>query len=132
MVALVVGTCRRIVSARHTHAVRPPGGRSWVHSLVLRAPRTAHRTQHRTCHALPSPLPPPSAAGSQPGDVAFLDGTAPPATFPKKISSEWRAVAASEALVVRKGHATLGGEKLVTAKGSITVAADIPDGSGIH
>jgi aminoacyl tRNA synthase complex-interacting multifunctional protein 1 len=63
--------------------------------------------------------------------VVSAEGAPPPAIYPKVVKTdEWKAVV--EGLSVQRGRATHAGRALVTARGAVTLPADIPDGAGIH
>ena len=67
----------------------------------------------------------------KPGDAVYLEGGQPGTDFPKECkSAKWREVVAG--LAVGGGAARYTGTPLVTAAGPLTVAADMPDGAGIH
>ncbi|KAK9901585.1 hypothetical protein WJX75_003488 [Coccomyxa subellipsoidea] len=69
--------------------------------------------------------------GSAVGDPVFLEGSSPAAEYPKVLKSgPWKDIVAG--LSVRSGRATFEGQPLVTAKGSVTLPAEMPDGAGIH
>ena len=71
------------------------------------------------------------AEGSAVGDPVFLEGSSPAAEYPKVLKSgPWKDIVAG--LSVRSGRATFEGQPLVTAKGSVTLPAEMPDGAGIH
>ena len=67
----------------------------------------------------------------QPGDLIYPEGSQPGTDFPTECkSAKWREVVAG--LAVGGGGARYKGAPLVTAAGALTVAADMPDGAGIH
>ena len=67
----------------------------------------------------------------QPGDPVYLEGGQPAGEWPKQCKSDkWKDVVAG--LAVAGGVARYQATPLVTAAGPLTVAADMPDGAGIH
>lgn len=68
--------------------------------------------------------------GCQPGDLVMCEGSEP-AVPPKECKSKfWKEVV--EGLAVRGGVARYKNKPLVTWSGPVKVAADMPDGAGIH
>lgn len=69
--------------------------------------------------------------GCSPGDVIHLEGGTPGADFPKECKSKfWKEIVSG--LAVAGGKPQYKGTTLVTSLGPLTVAADMPDGAGIH
>ena len=65
------------------------------------------------------------------GDKVFLEGGAAPTEYAKTLKSDpWRSIV--ESLNVKAGKAVYESKPLVTAKGSITLAPEMPDGASIH
>ena len=65
------------------------------------------------------------------GDQVSLEGTSPAEEYPKVLKSgPWKDIVAG--LSVRSGRATFEGQPLVTAKGYVSLPAEMPDGAGIH
>jgi tRNA-binding EMAP/Myf-like protein len=82
-----------------------------------------------------APRPPPSlpraAAGSEAGDAVYLEGGAPSEGHPKICKSDdWRSIVAR--LSVQAQRPCFEGRAFVTARGVVTLPAEMPDGSGIH
>jgi hypothetical protein len=74
---------------------------------------------------------PGESEGARPGDLVHLDGSCPPATYPKVLKlDDWRKVVSG--LVVRGGKATFEGTPFMTSAGVVTVPGEIVEGSGIH
>jgi aminoacyl tRNA synthase complex-interacting multifunctional protein 1 len=69
--------------------------------------------------------------GSEPGDAVYLEG-GEPTQAPAKVlkSDDWKAIVAG--LTVKCSRATFEGTAFVTARGPVTLPAEIPDGAGIH
>lgn len=71
------------------------------------------------------------AEGSLAGDVVYLEGSEPSASYPKQLKSDiWKKIVAE--FKAMQGVACCANHKLCTQKGAITVPSDMPDGSGIH
>lgn len=69
--------------------------------------------------------------GCSPGDAIHLEGGAPGTDFPKECKSKfWKEIVSG--LAVAAGKPQYRGTPLVTSCGPLTVAADMPDGAGIH
>eukprot|EP00798_Chlamydomonas_sp_ICE-L_P007683 gene7683-843_t len=69
--------------------------------------------------------------GSEPGDLVYLEGSAPTTTAVKTMKSDdWKSIVAE--LAVKSSKATLSSTALVTAKGPVTLPSEIPEGAGIH
>lgn len=69
--------------------------------------------------------------GCQPGDAIHHEGGSAPAAYPKECKSKaWKEVV--EGLAVAGGIARFKGTPLVAGARPLTVAADMPDGAGIH
>ena len=71
------------------------------------------------------------AEGSQAGDVVYLEGSEPSASYPKVLKSDiWKKIVADFKAI--HGAACYTDKKLVTSRGTITLSQQIPDGAGIH
>ena len=68
---------------------------------------------------------------SQPGDAIYLEGQSPGTAFPKTLKSDlWKKIAAE--LQVDSHTACFAKQRLVSQRGGVQVASDMPDGAGIH
>jgi aminoacyl tRNA synthase complex-interacting multifunctional protein 1 len=71
------------------------------------------------------------AAGSEAGDAVYLEGGAPAEAAPKVCKSDdWKKIVAG--LSAQAQRPCFEGKPFCTARGPVTLPAEIPDGSGIH